>query len=440
MTLVPLQASSALALRRLRRGALAGFFLFIAATVAGAQPAPPVSWKLDKVEAPAVRRFTPEQVLTMSGLQLGQTVGLDAVDAAMARLSATGYFTSVGYRYKYVGDKLTVIFNLEEAKWNAPVVFDNFVWFSDDELTNAVRQAVPNFDGTAPTSGGTAERITAALEGLLKEKKIEGHVDYQPAYAQGSDNMAHVFSVKDVSIPICAVSFSGAAAVSESDLIKKSKGLIKADYSRSYVADFVKDNLVPVYRERGYLKVRFGDAQARPETSDCKNGVHVTLAVTEGAVYAWDKVEWSGNSAFANPMLDDRLSMEKGEVANGLKIDEGFKTIKTDYGKKGYILSKLNLAPNFDEANHRVGYRVVIDEGAQYHMGSLSFTGLSESHATRLRRAWTLREGAVYNASYLDEYMRVWLPPEEPLRAKLQNIPVKLDRQRLVVDVNFSFK
>jgi outer membrane protein insertion porin family len=407
--------------------------------MATAQQAQPTSWKLAKVEAPNVRRFTPEQVLTMSGLQLGQTVNLDAVDAAMGRLSATGYFTSVGYRYNYVGDKLTVTFNLEEAKWNAPVVFDNFVWFSDEELTSAVRQAVPNFDGTAPTSGGTAERITAALEGLLKEKKIDGHVEYQPAYAQGSD-MAHVFSVKDVSIPICAVSFSGAAAVSESDLIKKSKALIKADYSRSYVADFVKDNLVPVYRERGYLKARFSDAQARLEAGECKNGVHVTLSVTEGAAYSWDKAEWSGNSAFASAMLDDRLSLRAGEVANGLRIDEGFKTIKTDYGKKGYVLVKLSPSPSFDEANHRVAYRVAVDEGAQYHMGSLSFTGLSESNATRLRRAWTLREGAVYNASYLDEYMRVWLPPEEPLRAKLQNIPVKLDRQRLVVDVNFVFK
>jgi hypothetical protein len=82
----------------------------------------------------------------------------------------------------------------------------------------------------------------------------------------------------------------------------------------------------------------------------------------------------------------------------------------------------------------------VVDEGAQYHMGSLSFAGLSESNATRLRRAWKMPEGAVYNASYIEEYMRVWLPPEEPLRAKLQNIPVKVDRQRLVVDVNFLFK
>lgn len=440
MTFVLIRDGSVPIARRLRRAAAAGFFLLIVSLFAGAQQAPPKSWKLAKVEAPNVRRFTPEQVLTLSGLQLGQTVDLDAVDAGMTRLAGTGYFTRVSYRYNYVGDQLTVTFNLEEAKWNVPVVFDNFVWFSDEELTNAVRQAVPNFDGTAPTSGGTVETITSVLERLLKEKKIEGHVDYVPAFTQSGESLGHVFSVKDVTLPICAVSFSGASAVSESDLIKKSKPLIKADYSRSYVADFVKDNLAPVYRERGYLKARFSEAQARREDGDCKNGVHVTLAVTEGDVYTWDKVEWSGNTAFANTMLDGRLAMQTGEVANGLKIDEGFKTIKTDYGKKGYILSKITPAASFDDANHRISYRVTIDEGAQYHMGSVTFTGISESNAARLRKGWRLLENAVYNASYLEEYMRVWLPPEDPLRAKLQRASLKLDREHLMVDVTFAFK
>jgi outer membrane protein assembly factor BamA len=439
MTIMKLWNRSACA-RPLPRGALISLFILVAAWLALAQQAPPKSWTLARVEAPNVRRFTPDQVVTMSGLQVGQTVDLDAVDAAMTRLTQTGYFTKVGYRYSYVANKLTVTFNLEEAKWNVPVIFDNFVWFSDEELMSAVQQAVPNFDGTAPTSGGTIETITGVLERLLQEKKIEGRVEYLSAFERNGENSSHIFSVKDAKIPICAISFAGAAAVSETDLIKQSGPLIHADYSRSYVADFVRDNLVPIYRERGHLKVRFGNAQAKREEGDCKDGVHVTLTVTEGAVYIWDKVEWNGNAALTTVALEDLLSMRAGDLANGLKIDGGFKAIKTAYGKKGYILSKLNPATNFDEAAHRIAYRVVIDEGAQYHMGSLSFAGLAEGDVNRLRKAWKLQENAVYNASYLDDYMRVWLPPEEPLRAKMQRCSLKPDHQRLVVDVAFSFK
>jgi outer membrane protein assembly factor BamA len=200
MTFVQLWNSSACVGRGLWRGALMVFYLLIAASLASAQQAPPKSWKLAKVEAPNVRRFTPEQILAMSGLQLGQTVDLDAVDAAMTRLTQTGFFTKVGYRYSYVGGQLMVIFNIEEAKWNVPVIFDNFVWFSDDELISAVRQAVPNFDGNAPTSGGTVEKITSVLERLLREKNIEVQVEYLSAFERSGENSGHVFSVKDVSL------------------------------------------------------------------------------------------------------------------------------------------------------------------------------------------------------------------------------------------------
>src|SRR2546423_2448770 len=110
MIVVQLWDGSACAGRGLRRGTLMSFFLLIAATLAGAQQAPPKSWKLAKVEAPNVRRFTPEQMLGLSGLQIGQTVDLDLVDAAMTRLIQTGFFTKVGYPYSYVRDKLTVTF------------------------------------------------------------------------------------------------------------------------------------------------------------------------------------------------------------------------------------------------------------------------------------------------------------------------------------------
>ncbi|HJQ26044.1 MAG TPA: hypothetical protein VKA60_19150 [Blastocatellia bacterium] len=439
MTIARLWSRSVCARRHSSRGALACLLLSVAATLVGAQQAPPKRWKLVKVEAPNIRRFTPEQTLTMSGLQIGQTVDLDAVDAAMARLTETGFFTKVGYRYSYVGDKLTVTFNLEEAKWNVPVVFDNFVWFSDEELTAAVRQMVPNFDGTAPTAGGTVETITAVLERLLRERHIESHVEYVSAYTQAGEHAGHVFSVKDVSLPVCAVSFTGMKVIAEGDLIKQSKSLIHSDYSRSYVADFMKNNLVPLYRERGHLKASFGPAQAR-RGGDCKNGVEITLSVTEGDAYDWDGAEWSGSAALPIGTLEDLLAMRAGERANGLKIDNGLKAIKTAYGKKGYILSKLNAEPRFDEATHRVAYRVAIAEGAQYRMGSVTFTGISEGDASRLRKAWRLQENAIYNASYLDDFMHVWLSSDEPLRARMQRVSLKPDPQRLTVDVAFSFK
>jgi hypothetical protein len=333
---------------------------------------------------------------------------------------------------------LNLTFELEEAKWNVPVIFDNFVWFSDEELSAAVRQAIPDFDGTAPAAGDMVKAISATLQSLLREKKISGTIEYVSSFER--NETAHVFSVKGIALPVCKVSFTGMSVVSEGDLEKKSKALLKMDFSRSFVADFARSNLVPIYRERGHLKAHFADAQARNDDAGCKNGVHVTLAVTEGISYKWNRVEWSGNSVLPSTVLESNLGMRSGELANGLKIDEGLKKISIAYGKKGYIAARLKPTPDFDDASAQVVYRFSITEGPQYHMGTLDFTGISESDANRLRKAWLLKAGDVYNASYLEDFLSVWLTATDSLVARLKNTSVQVDQQQMTVNVTFSFK
>jgi len=76
---------------------------------------------------------------------------------------------------------VTIVFQVEEAKsGQSPVVFDNFVWFTNDELVAAIKRAVPSFNGLAPDSGKMTEQISHALQSLLKEHQIEGTVVYAP--------------------------------------------------------------------------------------------------------------------------------------------------------------------------------------------------------------------------------------------------------------------
>ena len=46
-----------------------------------------------------------------------------------------------------------------------------------------------------------------------------------------------------------------------------------------------------------------------------------------------------------------------------------------------------------------------VTEGYQYHMGDLEFRGLDNSLTAKLRNAWKLRPGDVYDATYLSEYL-----------------------------------
>lgn len=415
--------------------------LALAQSANGQQSPAAQTWRLAKVEVTGLNRLNQEQVLAVSGLKIGQKIDLAALNAATDLLRRTGFFITIGYKYNYIDDQLYVTFQVEEAKWAVPVVFDNFVWFTDEEIKNAVRQTVPTFDGFAPRSGEVIKTISATLERLLSEKNIQGQVEYLPSYEQSGADKEHIFSVKGLSMKICMLSFPGTAAVKESELIKQSKPLFDSEYSRSFVAEFVKSNLIPVYRERGHLRAGFRVPQARFETtSDCKNGVGVTLAVDEGAVYLWDKSEWTGNNALSTEELESLLTMKPGELANGLKIDSGVKTLREAYGKKGFITARLNVTPSFDDASRHVVYRFTINEGPQYRMGEINVAGMPEGEVEKLKKKWKLQQGEIYNAAYAGEFMKTTVRDNKVGNFTLKSVSIKPDPQKLTVDVFFGFK
>src|SRR5262249_53953554 len=59
-----------------------------------------------------------------------------------------------------------------------PCVFDNFVWFKDQEIINEIRNDLPSFDGTAPETGDSINKILGALERMLKKKGLPKEVEY----------------------------------------------------------------------------------------------------------------------------------------------------------------------------------------------------------------------------------------------------------------------
>ncbi|HEV7857042.1 MAG TPA: POTRA domain-containing protein [Pyrinomonadaceae bacterium] len=399
--------------------------------------------KLSKIEFSGLQTHTESELITASGLQIGQIVDIAALDEAAQRLLDSGLVKKLSYRYHTNGEQATVTFQLEEEKGaGVPVVLENFVWFSEEEIQNAIRQQVPAYDGTAPDSA--VDGITRALQGLLRDRKIPGRVDYLPsANALGGD-ARHVFSIEGVKIPICTLHFSGATAIQESELMKHSQDLLGGDYRRTFVAAYARVKLIPIYREHGHLRAAFSAPWAKPESaSDCQNGVTVTLPVEEGLPYTWDKAEWTGNAALSGPELSAALGMKTGEIANGLKIDKGLESLHDVYGHKGYLNARLKAVPDFSDSNGQVTYHVEITEGPQYHMGNFSVIGLSENLSRQLRNNWKLKPGDVYDALYLKEYLKQGIRLEAadmpPLHGKAFS-EAKPDKEKLTVDVIITFK
>lgn len=414
-------------------------------SVAEAQQAPAGQMRLVKIEVSGLQRVTEGQVIEASGLEIGQGVDVAALDAAAERLIATGLFTKLSYRYRTKGVEALVTFVVEESKAerNIPVVFDNFVWFTDEELSRAVRNELPTFDGTAPESSGAVASITRALERLLRERKIAGEVDYMPSADMAGGNAKHVLSVKGVNVPICALQFPGASAITEKELVVNSSPILKANYSREFVEGFAEATLKPLYWQRGHLRANFKSpgATIAAGAENCKDGASVSVPVEEGLAYSWEQAVWAGNTALTAAELDAALGMKTGEIADGLKISQALREVREAYGRKGYIFLSLKPQQEFADETRRVTYKFDVKEGSQFRMGTLAVNGLAAADAKRLKEKWTLRSGDVYNASYVDEFLKKNLMAvARPGMMQKIETSVKPDRQKLIVDVTLDFK
>ena len=432
--------------RHVRHGALVLSVLLAAlwspAICAAQKPA-----RLIKIEVVGNKRVTQEQIIETSQLKIGQPVDPSVADTAAEKLMQSGLFKTLSYRLRTADDQATVIFEVIDAAKNLPVVFENFVWFSDDEIAHAIRQDVPFFDGTAPQGGTTTNKIVAALQRLLDGKRIPAKVEFLPYADTATGKVELLFTARGVKIPVCSLHFPGAEAVPETDLIKASQQFIQSDYSKKDAAAFATYTLFPLYRRIGRLRATFQDPTVKLDPETCTGGVGVTIPVEEGLAYSWEKAEWMGNQAVTSEELSAALGMKAGDVADGFKIDKGLIDVHKAYGHRGYVAASFRPSIEFDDASAHVSYRFSVTEGARYFMGKLIINGLPPEDEERLRAKWTLGSNAVFDASYLDDFGQkglrefiTGLAQRSPgsRRPKVE-VKTKPDAQKQTVDVIIGF-
>lgn len=404
--------------------------------------------QLSKLEFVGLKRLTQQQVMATSGLELGQAVDPTILDAAAQKLMDSGLFKKLGYHLRNVGDQAIVTFTVEEAVRRLPVFFDNFAWFTDEEIYVAVRRDVTFFDGTVAEDSNTADKIAAALRRLLNEKKVGGQVVFLPI-SDESGKPQLLFSVTGASLNVCSLHFPGATAIPEEQLVKSAHGLLRTEYSRKDAGMFAIYTLLPLYRHLGYMRAQFAPAVPSvisEPTDECKEGVVLTIPVDEGLQYSWDKAEWTGNQTLSADQLTTSLGLKAGDLADDRKIDKALRAVIREYTRKGYMAVKLNESVTFDDTNQRVTYRFTVSEGAVYHMGDLAIAGLSDEDSRRVKDLWRLAPGSVFDQSYVDEFATKAVRDFLEKHPVFSGVPLKIgaetrpDPKKLTVDVIITFK
>ena len=369
------------------------------------------------------KRFSEQDIAAASGLHLGTSVSEDDFKRAARRLGDMGVFTDIAYSYSYSSAGTKLEFHVVDAEKFLPVRFEDFVWFSDQTMLRRIKEHAPLFDGELPLSGRLPEEVSDVLQAMLVENSIPGHVEYERTGKSDQPVDAIVYKVADVVIQIRNVEFTGASEAELPALTAAARRVFDREYSRSVLHALVEKQLLPVYYSRGYLKAAFGEPQPKvvkqPSAANDEGPrnltvVDVVFPVTPGQEYKLKSLECSGNEQISADTLQKMIRAEPGKPANTTRLGDNIRDVQKLYGSKGYVTASIAPQFTFNDADSTVAIRLEIKEGPVFRMGDLEFRGLDNSLATKLRNAWKIRPGEVYNAAYLSEYLpsaQKLLPP-----------------------------
>jgi outer membrane protein assembly factor BamA len=359
-------------------------------------------FNLARVVVTGSQRYREEDLVRATGLTVNTQVTSDDLQNAANHLGNSGAFATVQFLFKpAVGARgVEADFQVTDAEKYLPAMFENFVWFSDQDLQDALHQAVPLFEGNIPNSGTMSDDVSAALRKFLAAKGLPSEISYIMSATFGGLPTAYKFKVADANLKISDVMLIGAARMTPEQLAKAVAPLKGTDYLRSDVAIVLEKNLTPIYQQRGYLK--FAIAEIKPKVDE-KSQVTVEATLSEGEQYRLAGLSWSGNTLISSDDLTKHITLKTGNPVDALQLDRDLAQVRKLYGKFGREAVSIKPLPAF--VNDTVSYAFQVTEGDLYRMGKLEIEGVEPEQAHKLEQIWKLAEGQPYDATYVHQFI-----------------------------------
>ena len=170
--------------------------------------------------------------------------------------------------------------------------------------------------------------------------------------------------------------------------------------------------------------------------------IDILMPIEEGARYRLGSITFTGNKAVKDTRaLRSTFAIKDGDWFNATAMQKGLENLKKAYGQLGYTNFGAIPKPVYDEAKKMVSLAIDIDEGKQFYVSRIEFSGNTITRDKVIRRELMLDEGSIYN-SQLWEYSLLRLNQLqyfEPLKVD-EDTEVQRDETAGTVDLLLKVK
>jgi len=363
---------------------------------------------LREVRVEGAKHIPEAQIVPLTGLVAGAQVGRKELQDAADALVRTGLFAKVNFKYDTHNDNLVVTFHIEENA-RLPVSYDNFPWYSDAELDEALRKEIPFYDGHLPEAGQVVERAATILKAFVSVRAPNVEITHQVVLSPLSDGPEQQFTVGGPVPKIAKLEFSDPKLTEDLAVRAHIAEIVGHAYSRMTIHIFLAEQIRPIYQQQGFLQAKIGPAEVRlsgdPNQQKLTEQIPVYVPCAPGTIYRWKGAEWKGNAAISSITLTNTMRLKVGDVANGQTIEGGWERVREAYGQRGYLEAKVTPVAAYDDAAHTTSYEVTIVEGPVFHYGSMTISGMSLAGERKIQEAWSMKPGDLFEKKVFEDFM-----------------------------------
>lgn len=394
---------------------------------------------VESVDISGNRRLRDEDLLYYIKTRAGDVYDPAALERDLKELLSLNFFDKTATRVLTTDGArggVNVIFEVRELPIVRDLQFTGLKAVQESDVLKAFREQRVGISKEAVYDPVKARNATRILRELLASKGYPNATVAIKEEEVSATSVAVTFDVDQGNRSrIVEIQFEGNEKFSDGELrgalqLVKETGLISR-FKGQDILDLRKlqydlqKNVRSYMFSKGYFQARLGDPVVEglglkrtdflplitlplPIISSKDDTLRITVPITEGKIFRVGDLKVEGNSIFSEQQILAYVGLKKGEIADGKRLQDAvYEDLKNVYGQQGFVQYNAEFEPTFKDnpanpAEGIVDITVTIDEGKQFMLRRLEFTGNTFTRDRVMRREFLINEGDIYNSRYME--------------------------------------
>ncbi len=372
------------------------------------------------------RRIPAETVRARIFSRPGDAYDAAALERDFNSLWNTGYFEDIRFEREQTPKGWRIEIYVKERPTIREILYDGLNAVSKSDVLDRFKERKVGLSPESQYDPTKVKRAEVVIKELLSEHgrqfaTVRTEVRPIPPAA-----VSITFAVKEgPKVKVGKIRFEGNKNVKSRILRGAMKNLkpigvphsifLENIFAKTYDATKLEEDTERVraeYQNRGYFKAVVQNPKVEIHDTGSKGGLHIpliskgpgkqvdiTMPIEEGDKYTLGSITFKNNKAVSNlKALRDLFPIKDGDTFDRSKIAKGLESLQKAYGQLGYI--NFTSIPNtsFNEEKKQVLLDIDVDEGKQFYVRRIEFSGNTTTRDKVIRREIVLEEGQVYNS------------------------------------------